>query len=42
LNEMEEIEAYNQIKLSEFYEFICRAAYYISCNEDQSFEENER
>jgi len=42
INEMEEIDAYNQIKLTEFYEFICRAAYYMMCNEDLSFEENER
>ena len=40
INEMEEIEAYNQIKQTEFYEFICRAAYYMMCNEDLSFEEN--
>ena len=42
LNEMEENEGYNLIKLSEFYEFICRAAYYMMCNEDLSFEENEK
>ena len=42
LNEMEESENYNSIKLNEFYEFICRAAYYTTCNEDLSFEENEK